>query len=596
VSLVTLVAAIRRPRRATIGAALMFGATTAIVAIGVVTQVLDMQAAPIVTTITSSLLMALPYLLLRLVAGVTNVPSIVQHLAGVGLLLAIVGLFAIPQPLPVPIALVYVAYFVAVEGYAAWLVLRAGAASAGVTRRRLYSIAIGSFCLGLLIICAGLQQAIPAGGDVWGIISQAASLGSGLAYFVGFATPTWVRRAWQEPELRTFLGRAARLPRLPDTAAIVREIEQGAAAALGSGRASVGLWDAAAGVLRFEADGKEYAVVPGEMNVGRVFASQRATFVDDSARANPSAAAVYEEHAARAALIAPITAGSERLGVLIVYAERAPLFAEDDLRLVQLLADQAAVILESRALIDEAMRVRAAAEATRLKEDFLSAAAHDLKTPLTAVVARAQLMRRRLMRQPTPDEAMVRDADTIVTEGQRLSHLVLELLDAQRAERGALVGELELADLVSLARAVQDRLAGEQSLVTLDAPDPVMGAFDVGRIDQLLTNLVENAIKYSPSGEPVVLAVRREGDAARIEVRDRGIGIPPEDLPHLFERFHRGSNVDDRRFPGMGLGLYVCRAIAEGHGGRIVARSKVGEGTTFEVSLPLTLATLRVAS
>ena len=110
---------------------------------------------------------------------------------------------------------------------------------------------------------------------------------------------------------------------------------------------------------------------------------------------------------------------------------------------------------------------------------------------------------------------------------------------------------------------------------------------DPPRIEQVVTNLVENALKYSPQGGDVQVEVTADAGVARLSVRDRGIGIAAEDLPLIFERFHRGKNVDDRRFAGMGLGLYIARGIVEQHGGRIWAESAPGEGSTFCVELPV---------
>jgi signal transduction histidine kinase len=284
-------------------------------------------------------------------------------------------------------------------------------------------------------------------------------------------------------------------------------------------------------------------------------------------------------------MAAPITAGEKRLGVLVVYAPKPPVFGEEDLRVLRLVADQAAIVLESRALIDEAARVRAREEVTRLKDDFLSAAAHELRTPLTTLVAGAQLLARRATRFPDrpPDLAAIQ---RLVGEAQRLRALVVELLDASRAERGSLVGARVEVDLVALARAACRRLGTDRHRCTVEAPEPVVGLFDPPRIEQLVENLVENAIKYSPAGGSVRVAIRRAGDEARLVVEDRGIGIPREDLPRVFDRFHRAANVDDRTFAGMGLGLFISRAIVEGHGGRISVASELGNGTRVEAVLP----------
>jgi signal transduction histidine kinase len=249
------------------------------------------------------------------------------------------------------------------------------------------------------------------------------------------------------------------------------------------------------------------------------------------------------------------------------------------------------VILVSRALIDEAARVKAREEAARLKDDFLSAAAHDLKTPLTTLVAQAQLLELRAARNP----AAPADPDgigRILRESKRLRSLVLELLDASRVEQGRLLGAREPVDLVQQAREVCERQSSDRHPCQVEADGPVIGEYDPIRITQLLENLVENGIKYSPQGGEVCVKVWRDDEEAHLSVTDRGIGIPEKDLPRVFERFFRGDNVDDRSFAGMGLGLFICRGIAEQHGGRISVTSRPGRGSAFRVDLPISSGVL----
>lgn len=579
----------QHPRRVNVDTALLFGAVTAAVVAGWVAaaRAVDPKHHGL-SVFSGSLIMALPYLQLRLVEDFADVPSLLVRAAEAGLALAVAGLVVFPTPLPGWLTLPYVVYFFALEVYAAVMFVREARRSSGVTRRRMQAVAAGSLFLGLVILTAGFQAAVPRLELLWGAVTRICGLTSGLAYFLGFAPPGWLRRAWQEPELRAFLGRAARLPRLPDTAAIVSELERGAAGALGAPHALISLWDEDARVLRTSVDGEQFEYPAGEMIGGRTFASQRPVLSLNAARDDPDHAEMYRAYGSNAILAAPITAEPKRLGVLMVYAPRAPVFAEDDLVLVQLLADQAAVILESRALIDAATRVRAREEAARLKDDFLSSAAHDLKTPLTTLVAQAQLLERRAQRHPEAPVDLA-GVQRLVREANRLNLLVRDLLDASRLERGVLVQEREPVDLVELVREVCERHDSERHPCRVEASGPVVGVYDRVRIAQVLENLVENAIKYSPAGGDVEVRVWRE-DEVHLSVTDHGIGIPAADLLHVFDRFHRGANVDDRRFSGMGLGLYICREIARQHGGDIEVNSVPGRGTTFTVTLPVTAA------
>jgi signal transduction histidine kinase len=582
---IVAVKAVYQPRRTNLDIALLFGACTLIVAETWVVAALGIAQSHVLTAATGSLLMALPYLLLRLVDDFAGVPPALMRCAEVGLALAVLSLWVL-LAFPVWLSLLCVAYFVGLTLYVARAFVGAAGQASGVTRRRMLAVATGSACLGLEILTAGIALVVPQYGAWWSVLINLFALAAGLCYFVGFAPPPWLRRAWQEPEVRAFLGRAASLPRLPTTREIIRELEHGAAGALGASAAALGVWDEAERALRYAVG--EHASVTGDGKFfgGRVFTTQRALFSPDVARDDPAHAAVYQARGAGAMLGAPVTAGEKRLGVLVVYAPRAPVFAEDDLLLVKLLADQAAVILESRALIDEAARVRAREEVTHLKDDFLSAAAHDLKTPLTALVGQAQLLELRARRNPTAP-ADLAGIQRIVGETERLKRLVVELLDVARAERGQLVGHREELDLVAVVQEACLRHSTALHPCVLECDEPAAGVYDASRMMQLIDNLLENAVKYSPRGGEIHVAIGGDDGRVRLAVTDAGIGIPAGDLPHLFDRFHRGTNVDDRRFAGMGLGLYICRRIVEEHGGRIWAVSAGAEqGATFHVELP----------
>ncbi len=579
------VKAVRQPRQASIDIALFFGAILAVIAISDIERLTGIAAN--LQTVSYVALSALPYLALRITDDLAAQQPWLMRLASGVLTVLIVAAVLVPQPWPLWFQLLPVLWFVIIGGHVTLEFLRRADRTSGVTARRMRAAAVGSALVGLVFVLAVVGVMLPVTTVAVSVLNRVLALAAGIAYFLAFAPPSVLRRAWQEPELRAFLGRAASLPRLPDIAAIRKELEAGAAAATGATAASIGLWDARRERLVYVTHSGELFESESPSLIGnRAFNEQRRLFSGNAARDDPDNAEVYRSREVGTVLAAPISAGDKRIGVLTVYASRAPIFADDDLRLVQLLADQAAVILESRALIDEASRVQAREEATRLKDDFLSAAAHDLRSPLTTLLLHAEMMKRGISSRPDapPEERRI---DAIVREGNRLKSLVGDFLDAARAERGNLLGRLERVDLVGLVRESADRLSTTRHPVRVEADDPVIGQFAADRVRQVVDNLIENAIKYSPDGGEVVARVRTDAAEGHIEVSDAGIGIPADDLAHLFDRFHRGTNVDDRRFQGLGLGLYICRAIVEDHGGRISAESTVGVGSTFRVALPL---------
>ena len=579
--------ALRQPTRAHTDMALFFGALAFIILASRIATFSGTTAPPWLIAIEVGVLMAMPYVLLRLVDDFTRVRSLVKRIAELGLAVGVVATFAAVPALPPPLTLYIVGYFFVVSLYCAIAFIRASRRARGVTRRRMEAISLGSILLGTDLVVAGLTPLAPDDSRaILQALGQVLGLSSAVAYYLGFAPPPILRRAWQEPELRSFLARAASLPRLPTTLDIVRELERGATNSTGTA-ARIGLWQEDTSKLRFwEDDDTTIDVEPGKHFTGRVFELQRPIFSTNPIRDNPDGAAAYRTRNIGAVLATPITAGERRLGVLSFSAARPPIFAGSDIELAGLLADQAAVILESRALIDHATRVRAREEATRLKEDFLSAAAHDLKTPLTTVVAQAEFLERRAVREPSApaDLAGIR---RVVRESKRLAGLVGDLLDATRLEQGGLVGEREPVDLATLAQEVCAHDTPDRSICRVEASAPVVGAYDRRRVEQLLQNLVENAKKYSPDLTPIKVKVWQEDAEARVAVEDSGIGIPAADLPRIFERFSRASNVDDKRFHGMGLGLFICRGIVEEHGGRIWVESEIGKGSTFHVALPI---------
>lgn len=582
IGLWVILQAIRRPSALNIDVALLFGGLTTSIILNALLQIGLLPAIEPIGRLIATGVIAMPFLLVRLMDDLLGLPPKLVRF----LMLAFAAYLAIFWLAPVPIiaslALPLVLGLLATLGYVVVIGLRAVGRTQGITRRRLIAASLGSLFLALNFGAGRLPLApedIRSLVDIFGVAA-------GVCYYLGFSPPRWLRRIWQGPELRAFLVRSASLPQVEDSAAMIRALEQGAAAALGAPHANIGLWDATAQLIRFPTSEASLTLEESSpLPAAQAFRQQQAVFSRDT-RYDPALEAQFRLRTiARAVLAAPISVGGQRLGVLAVFGPRVPLFAEDDLDLLRFLAEQAAVVLESRRLGERSARVRAREEAARLKEDFLSTAAHDLKTPLTTLVIQAQLAARRATRNPQAP-ADLAGLQRLVTESERLRAMVQELLDAARAEQAQLVGLREPVDLAGLVREVAGRYSPERHIVTVEAPERLVGQYDPRRIAQLLENLLENAITYSPEGGPIRVRLWQDEAGVQLTVADQGIGIPADDLPYLFGRFHRGANVDDRRFPGWGLGLAICQRIVEEHGGTITVQSREGEGSTFSVTLP----------
>jgi PAS domain S-box-containing protein len=233
----------------------------------------------------------------------------------------------------------------------------------------------------------------------------------------------------------------------------------------------------------------------------------------------------------------------------------------------------------------------------QMQSEFLSAVSHDLKNPLTAIHGQAQLLRRRAQRNALTDQAaLVHDLDVILTSSAGLASQLEELQDVARLRSGqSLELSFQITDLVTLTRetvASAQATTGHHRIRFHAADADLAGRYDAVRIRRVLDNLLANAIKYSPRGGSIDVLLHREDppDAdvalATLVVRDEGVGIPAADLGHVFERFHRGSNVAGR-IAGTGIGLSGARQIVEQHGGSITVESEENHGSTFTVTLPL---------
>jgi PAS domain S-box-containing protein len=238
-----------------------------------------------------------------------------------------------------------------------------------------------------------------------------------------------------------------------------------------------------------------------------------------------------------------------------------------------------------RAQLEREQLYQQAVDAVRARDEFLSVASHELRTPLSSLKLGLQLLIQNGDESPGKARAKLEMAARQV---ERLTRLVGTLFDVSRITAGRLDLELEDTDLAAIVRDVAARSADEAAragtALDVTTEDTVPGRWDRARIEQIVTNLFSNALKFC-AGKPVEVRVTRHGDRAQLTVRDHGVGIAPDDLGRIFERYEQASG--GRHRGGLGLGLYIARQLVEAHGGTIRAESTIGDGSAFFVELPL---------
>jgi PAS domain S-box-containing protein len=261
-------------------------------------------------------------------------------------------------------------------------------------------------------------------------------------------------------------------------------------------------------------------------------------------------------------------------------------YGPEDLEMVEELSRRVVASVDNARLYHEAQN------AVRLRDEFLGIASHELKTPLTPLTLKLQALQRQageamMGGAPLGPERVSDSLDVALRQVRKLTDLVDNLLDVARISAGRLRLELEEVDLSSVAAELLSRFSPSAEklgcALELHAPEPVFGRWDRLRVEQVVTNLLSNALKYG-AGRPVVVRVEEDGERARLTVQDHGIGIAEEDLGRIFERFERA--VIDRHYGGLGLGLYITRQIVEAFGGTVRVSSNPGEGSTFTLELP----------
>jgi signal transduction histidine kinase/CheY-like chemotaxis protein len=301
-----------------------------------------------------------------------------------------------------------------------------------------------------------------------------------------------------------------------------------------------------------------------------------------------SAVVVPVTEGARTVLAVPLKGAWQVLGVLAAARPADRPFGAEDVEVMTTLCAHAGTALEN------ARRYREVREADRRKDDFLARLAHELRNPLAPIVHALHLLDRVAVNGPQG----VQLREIMARQTRHLGSLVDDLLDVSRIRLGKLTLRPQPLDLRDVARRSFEKLQfsrhGEEHEMSLSvSPEPVVVNGDPARLEQVVDNLLQNAVKYTPAGAPILVVVEGTAHEAILRVQDRGIGIDPEMLPRIFKMFIQADRSLDRAQGGLGLGLALVRALVERHGGNVTAESAgLGHGSLFTVRLPLSTSTL----
>jgi two-component system sensor histidine kinase KdpD len=282
----------------------------------------------------------------------------------------------------------------------------------------------------------------------------------------------------------------------------------------------------------------------------------------------------------------PLVTARGTVGVLALLVNGGSELNPEQERLLEAYADLAAVAIESIILEEEAHSAQILRKTEKLQSALLNAVSHDLRTPLVSIIGVLSSLQEEGMN--LDDSAKQNLVGVAREEAERLNHLITNLLDISRIEAGAIKIALQPSDIQDLIGAALEQMGSRvrSRSIKIDIPaDTPLVSVDFGLIIQTIINILDNALKYSPAESQIDIKASRVRHEVQIEIADRGVGIPPEDLLRVFDKFYRIQQPDN--VAGTGLGLSICKGIVEAHGGHIAAENRPGSGTIIRLNLPI---------
>jgi signal transduction histidine kinase len=517
-----------------------------------------------------------PYCLYRFATTFRPAPRWIEILTAALTLLVCSWTLLLPD-LPLPgaeqtswfalYANVFICHWVIVSSAVGILLWRGGQGKPGLVRRRLRMLAAGAQLMAVALIGAGLAGSV----HELAIVTQILGLASGLAFFAGYMPPPWLRLLWRRDAQSRLRHATAGIIHADSRREIAREVLPDLVQAVGG----------SAGVLVGHADDVRACWQMSEAEAEQ-WAQRARSMQDVQPSGNGRGRVMRFEHES---------------GWLLVFTDTfTPFFGSDEDGLVRsILAIMNMGKQRMGQIENERESLRRLTELDRMKSDFVAMVAHDLRNPINVVKGFADLLRER---EDLTDSQRSQFLETIGDAADSLAKLVEDVQQVTRMDAGSFTYETKPLDALTLVEraAAEQRTVHPERKITVAADrglPQVMG--DPERLLQVIGNLVSNAIKFSSPDRPVAIEVRAgldgESDFVRCSVTDQGMGIAPEDVPRLFQRFSRISPPDGRpKVAGTGLGLYISRQIVEALGGSINVESTPGSGSTFSFTMPVAVA------